>query len=753
MRLYCQYLLWFCALLWSSSSQAQQDSRLTIDLYRLMQETPSNAYADMQVPVLIKGELIDLEQWVAKAGGQYRYGLKDIASVQLSLAQIEVLLAEPFVERIEYRVVQHHHLSHPDDTIMLSNNQVRPVHQGVGNLPQAYKGRGVLLGVIDDGFELEHPDFLHADQKTRVLHLWDQGSNNSNYAEQYYGYGASWDSFAINRQQCTQLPLGHGTHVMGTAGGNAQAANKYLGIAPEADLACVKLGTVNFLTSFVDATHYLFSRASDLGMPCVINSSVGSYQSGHDGRDLSAQLIDQMLEAAPGRALVQAGGNARASAFHLGARLQQDSIYTRFAWHAAQQRTHWICYADTADFKQMEFSLQLIEPSSDQVLLQTPSYQLERDFNFQGSIAQLSQVLFTAGAGDSIRLQIYIDQYEGTYEVAFSLASNQNLGHWQFTTTGTGKYDCWSSEQLTGTSNIIKKAPSPHYLNPDSIQSIVGFWTCSDKVITVASYQNRDTMVTWQNDTINIGTAAFPELGISHFSSLGPTRTGLQKPDLTAPGGQVLSAAPLGTLNYYKNIGDQRLDKAGWHVSNRGTSMAAPMVAGAIALYLQCQPYADYNGIKQALQRSARLDPWVFAEVVAWPNIHWGYGKLDVTALVEECLVYGCTDTLALNYNALATVNDSSCFYLVSGVEEAVAIPLELMPNPAQEAVWLTYPADSEAKILVGNSLGQCIWEGVATDTGQLLNLVGWSAGWYTITYQSAKSVVTKRLVKLSSTN
>ena len=79
---------------------------------------------------------------------------------------------------------------------------------------------------------------------------------------------------------------------MGTAGGNARASGKYLGIAPKADLACVSvIRNASFLSGFVDGVHYLFNKADISGQACSINSSVGSYSSGHDGKDLYSQLI------------------------------------------------------------------------------------------------------------------------------------------------------------------------------------------------------------------------------------------------------------------------------------------------------------------------------------------------------------------------------------------------------------------------------------------------------------------------------
>lgn len=702
---------------WSFQTLAQQASKLSIDLYLKLNETPLVDQAQHMLPILVKGDLSTIKQLVEKDGGQYKYGVKNIASVNISLATVKKLLNQPQVQRLEYREATAQHLSYPEDTIMLTNNNVWEVHSGGDLLPKAFQGEGVLLGVIDDGFEWEHPDFFYPDSSTRILYLWDQNSNNTTYHEAYYGYGAAWAKTDIDNYQCTHVPSEHGSHVMGTAAGNARASGKYLGIAPKADLACVSVARdVTFLNSFVDGVHYLFSKADDLGQACSINSSVGSYSSGHDGKDLYSQLIDNMLMEKGGRALTQAGGNARAFPIHLGVELNNSSSKTQFKYHTSRQKVHFDLYADTANFSKVDFSFQLVNPQNQQVIAQTGTYNVLQDFTFSGSIATLSQVLFVDANNNPVVLEINVDQYEDAYEVAINIHSTSNLGHWQLTTAGTGAYDVWSDETLLGSSDMLGNIVGANYKAPDNIQSIVGYWTCSDKVITVGSYQNRTHAVSWFGDTLSVGTAGYPQFGISAFSSLGPSRTGVQKPNITAPGGQVMSASTLGALSYYKTIPNNRLDQDGWHLFNRGTSMAAPMVAGAVALYFQCKPYASYADVLQALENSARVDSFVFVESWTLPNIHWGYGKLDVYQLLESCLIYGCMDSVALNYNALATYQDSmACFYTTTGLNAIENIAtLSCQPNPffTQTSIHYVLPKSTEAvkgRLSVYNSLGQVV--------------------------------------------
>ena len=56
---------------------------------------------------------------------------------------------------------------------------VDPVHLGAGGLTQPYTGKDVVIGFIDYGLEINHPDFIEANGDTRILRLWDQTNGSS----------------------------------------------------------------------------------------------------------------------------------------------------------------------------------------------------------------------------------------------------------------------------------------------------------------------------------------------------------------------------------------------------------------------------------------------------------------------------------------------------------------------------------------------------------------------------------------------
>lgn len=688
----------FCSLLFFYSnpqSQAQEShSKMNVDLYLHWQEVlEKGTEAEENCPLLVQGNLDAIRKLLKENKGYYKYAVGNIAAVEIPLNTLEYWLADPQIIRVESERLKGIDLFE-EDSLMLINNNAVAVHEGEGILPYGFQGEGALLGIIDDGFEWQHPDFLSMeDSSSRIQYLWDQTIYNPNYFESFYAYGSSWNKAEIDAGDCTHNPGTHGSHVLGTAAGNGWAANKYVGIAPKSDILAVSLSEQGyFLHHFVDGVHYIFDKADELEKACAINSSVGTYWGAHDGRDLFTAIIDSMIVAKPGRALIQAGGNARQSKMHWQAELSatQDTARVWFEYAQAYLATHTTIFADTGDLENIEFSFELVDGSTFNYKGQSRSYNLLRDVVWSPltGLGTLNDTLFYVN-GSPIVLEWIISNYNGTYEMYLVLKSSYfSSDYWQMTVSGQGKIDLWSDYDLLGNSSILLTSPAKHYKSPDNEQTIVSYWTCSDKVITVAAYQNRGSLINYNGDTVSLASNGYPVLGIADFSSLGPTRDGRQKPDLTAPGGQVVSAQPLGALQSFKNSNYLYLDVDGWHVSNRGTSMAAPMVAGAAALYFQCQPEADWQQLQLALEAAARVDSFVVKEADYIPNQHWGYGKLDVYELMKACMIYGCQDSTADNYNPDAHLEDGSCMLPMTITTEKDG-NFQLYPNPSNGLVYL----------------------------------------------------------------
>ncbi len=181
------------------------------------------------------------------------------------------------------------------------------------------KGTGVIVGVLDDGIALDHPDFQISANNTRILFLWDQTVTGT--PPPPYTYGNECTKAQIDTGLCTQTfepSVGHGTHTIGIAAGDGSAGSgTYTGIAPEADIVYVKINgsiddfvTVGGTSRLWDGINYIISKANVAGKPAAISLSYG-YQGGpHDGFADTDWLIDQGLNySSVGRSIAISAGN------------------------------------------------------------------------------------------------------------------------------------------------------------------------------------------------------------------------------------------------------------------------------------------------------------------------------------------------------------------------------------------------------------------------------------------------------------
>ncbi|MFD7320795.1 S8 family serine peptidase [Streptomyces sp. NPDC059875] len=123
--------------------------------------------------------------------------------------------------------------------------------------------------------------------------------------------------------------------------------------------------------------------------------------------------------------------------------------------------------------------------------------------------------------------------------------------------------------------------------------------------------------MTWTADSARFPNATGNQ--ISSFSSYGPSPDLAVKPDLGAPGGFIRSTIPV---------------EQGSYGTLSGTSMAAPHVAGAVALLLEAKPNASPGALRTLLQNTADPKPQANA-AGALDNVHrQGGGLLDIPGAV-----------------------------------------------------------------------------------------------------------------------
>jgi subtilisin family serine protease len=672
----------YLALISSNSafSQAVLSAQTKIELSK-KKTNPNQRIAEKYISVFIQVESGLSQELITSKGVQINTVVGNIWSVRATLSQIEILAKTPGVLYIEVAPQVHKKI----DAAKIDVN-VNKANEGF-ELPTQYTGKGVIIGIIDGGFDFTHPVFKDTSgTKLRIARLWDQTATGNTPTNFQYGAEYTTESEILALEHAGEGS--HGTHVASIAGGSGiKIDNKWShqGVAPDVEFVLVNLD-FNNLSSIPEAVDYIYQYAASVSKPVVVNMSLTSPHGPRDGSSSTDQMFDGLV--GNGKILVGGAGNEGNNQIHLAKSFSNDTLkaITVLVDSTGNTGLFWSKFNIIGDENE-EFKLKIGFTDTNNIA------KIEGKFGFISSNNPnlIEDTIIGDGyfAGYGISASKTLNN-KSNMTVAIAVSNPLILPKIEIISS-KGTVHIWNCGYLNP-----KIKPAPFFdidfkLIGDNSSTMGEIGGTGNSVISVGAYTTTNNYTNFDNEVIDFQDGN--EIGaIAPFSSKGPTVDGRRKPDITAPG-NVISAA-VSSYDPTFNVGEESRSNVSHEFTQngktyrfaymQGTSMSSPFVTGVVALMLQANPNLNTDNIKDIFEVSARKDD----EIINNPNT-WGAGKIDA-------------------YSAILKVNSTL------GIENSASNLLEgikVYPNPTSKSVSIDISKDGEYDISIVDLTGKVVIE------------------------------------------
>lgn len=504
----------------------------------------------------------------------------------------------------------------------------------------AQTGKGVIIAVIDTGIDVFHPDFRDASGKSRILAYFDpfdesfkesggkigSASPIANVPGTLYTQDQITAAIAGKGEVKSVDSYGHGTAVASVAGGNGLGAGAnaamFKGVAPDAQFIVIKKDNGKTEYKLPILCKWIQEYAKSKNMPVVINYSAGSNKGPHDGSTDTEQQIDLLFGAGKkGSALTVSAGNERLDLHHAGGRF------------TGANKVGSIINASIIR------AISFPEEDDDTTMLQG-YFRTDDDWTvaIRGSVAPFNKGFIHIGEQNGEVACAFPQSFtkEEQAEV-FKIATRRGLSNGDTELTihlpkGTFEIFAYGNGEVkNGRYSLYLPDTDYSSFYTGAVQQYMVITPANAKnAIAVGAYNMTDAWTTTSGEKINANL----EVGdIADFSCPGFRRDGVIKPDMTAPGCWLLSAAAKGSgmAQSAEGSGIRNIGPNNIYLAWKGTSASAPYLAGVIALMLEKNPNLDSDQIKDILKRSALTDKFTGGV----PNPTWGWGKVNAQKALE----------------------------------------------------------------------------------------------------------------------
>lgn len=463
----------------------------------------------------------------------------------------------------------------------------------------ALTGRGVLIGFLDTGIDYTNPLFCYEDGSSRIVHIWDQTIEEGTPPPGIF-YGADYAQETINQALEAENPYeivpsrdtnGHGTFLAAVAAGGMDTENDFIGAAPEAQIAVVKLKEAKpYLREFffvkegeiayqendiMMAVAYLNGLANVMNLPLVICIGIGSANGSRSGDSHLSMYVNEICTRRK-RSVVVATGNEAGVRHHYRGQFREGMDYEDVEINVSENVDGFFVELWAAAPELFEVSV--ISPTGEQMprVPARAGTSTVYDFIFEQSTVSVDYRIEAKRTGSLLVYLRFIRPRNGIWKIR---VFPENITD--------GVYHMWLPLQqfTTGDVFFLRSNPDTTITTPSS----------APQVISVGAY-----------DAVN--QSIYPDSG------RGYSLSGRIKPDFAAPG-----------VNVYGP------NARGDYIRQTGTSVAAAITAGAVAQVWQWaivdrnSPTISNAGIKNMLIRGTTKSVGK-----TFPNTEWGYGALNV---------------------------------------------------------------------------------------------------------------------------
>ncbi len=592
--------------------------------------------------------------------------------------------------------------------------RVDMIHAGTG-LPQAYTGKGVICGIVDNGMDPNHINFRSEDGKSRVAWLAQMTPNMSTGEVDEKFYSNNPDEIVNGRDISTfttdDPTTYHGTHTLGTmAGGYMGTAkvatgnqnngvsivdtnNPYYGMAYNSDIA---IGCGDLYDAIIAyGVDHILEYAAYKKMPSVINLSLGSNTGAHDGRGMINQYFDAVAKQDKAIICVSAGnegdmkialnktftaGDTELKTFILG----QDMSDYGYGF-----LTYGNIDIYSNDNTPMEIQAVIFNKSRGRVVQRYPltidtdspgtgQYWVSSDA-YQEDNSDIIDNIFARYFDGYIGLGWQYDEDSGRFNAVVDYYAQNNTllnsgGNYVLGFIVTGREgqraDCFCDGMFSSLTNYDLEG-----YDDGMYDGTISDMATGNSILVVGSYDTRDVIASLDGGLYR-ANYDISEGEISKFSSYGTLLDGRRLPHVCAPGAIIISS-----LNSYceaapasQNASAQESGRSnlwGWSI---GTSMASPHVAGAIALWLEADPTLTIDDVKDIVAQTAVKDQ----NVLKADPVQAGAGKFNAYEGLKEVIRRGTSGigSIAADkpHMLVAAVGDRMFNVFMGGASEIHAV-------------------------------------------------------------------------------